>query len=210
MEPFDINNIFLLFAHFTPLIMIIIMVAIGLSSGFAGASSLALFIITIVLIQVLVSVVSPKLFSNQKGEDLLINQKACSPSESDFFIIVGKNPYHIGMGIANMMFTFVYSIMAMLFQNNVNVIYITFFFGLIIHYIYQIHKKGCFDLYLKPVLLLGFIGAVTGFLVTNMFATVEDENLLMFQKSSSNNKQCGKEGGQRFKCKVYKNGKLIQ
>ena len=37
MQTFDINNIFLLFAHFTPLIMIIIMIAIGFSSGLAGA-----------------------------------------------------------------------------------------------------------------------------------------------------------------------------
>lgn len=210
MEQFDINNIFLLFAHFTPLIMIIIMIAIGLSSGFAGAGAVALFILTIVLIQLLVTLVSSKLFTVNNGGDHLIHQNACFPSTSDSFTVIGLYPDHIGMGIANMMFTFVYSIMAMFLQNNVNVMYITIFFGLIVHFIYQVHKKGCFDLYLKPVILLGVLGVVTGFLLTNLFAIMEEDNLLMFQKATSNNKQCGKEGGQRFKCKVYKNGKLIQ
>lgn len=210
MQTFDINNIFLLFAHFTPLIMIIIMIAIGFSSGLAGAPALAIFIFTIVVIQILISTFSSKLFTldNSVTQFRLLN--TCAPSVSDSFNVLGKNPYPIGMGIANMMFTFVYSIMAMFFQNNVNVIFIVFFFGLIAHYIYQFLKIGCFDYFKKSVLFMGVLGTVTGFLLTNLFAIVEDENLLMFQKSSSNNKQCGKEGGQRFKCKVYKNGKLIQ
>ena len=186
------------------------MIAIGLSSGFAGAGALAIFIITIVFIQLLTSLFSPQLFDIDDPTKHLEIQKACTPSVTDSFDIIGMNPYHIGVGIANMIFTFVYSIMAMFFQNNVNVMYIVFFIGIISHYIYQLQKQGCFTIYLNGVILLGVLGAVFGFVLTPIFAIVEDGNLLMFQKSSSNNKQCGKEGGKRFKCKVYKNGKLIQ
>lgn len=210
MGQFDIDNIYLLFAHFTPLIMILIIIAIGLSSGLAGAGALAVFIVSIVVLQLIVTMATSWLYikPDEDDENYLNYITRCAPRERTFIDIIGEDNSSIGMSIAHMMFTLVYTITSMFLQNNVNILYIILFVLIIIHYIYQFNKQDCLLKYARSNTVLGCIGLFFGFLTVLLFFM--DDNLLLFSKENSNNKQCGKEGGQRLKCKVYKNGKLIQ
>ena len=60
------------------------------------------------------------------------------------------------------------------------------------------------------IFLGGLIGILSGIIYWAMLYYTESEKLLYFQPETSNNVVCNRPSKQTFRCKVYKNGKLIK
>ena len=90
-------------------------------------------------------------------------------------------------------------------NNNVNMFLIVIMLSLFVNSLYHVGLAGCMDMNFRFMALSAPCAIA---MVVILFAA-NSNDFLLFSSGSSNNTQCGRVKGQRFKCKVYKNGQLI-
>lgn len=208
-------NVLLQLAYFTPLIMIMIMIAIGLSNGLHESGSLAIFITGVVCVQLALSVIIHIINITRKKRnggdvlDIFVQDQQCSKVISNTNIhILGKDVPTVLSGITQIFYVLTYTISSMMIQKNINIFICILFILMIFNYIYQFVTAGCFNNdYIKgSAIISGIFTIGTGILVTLMFYSPksnDDVSLLMFRKTISNYK-CNKMSKRNMECKVKK------
>jgi len=105
-------------------------------------------------------------------------------------------------------FTFAYLMMPMITNNTHN--YYVLLCLIVLFFIDAFAKYYNRCTTPMGIFLGGLIGILSGIIYWAMLYYTESEKLLYFQPETSNNVVCNRPSKQTFRCKVYKNGKLIK
>jgi hypothetical protein len=105
-------------------------------------------------------------------------------------------------------FTFMYLLLPMLSNNQVNVWLIGLLVAMFAVDAYTNVSNGCTNVKIG-VVFNGVIGLIFGLIFYSIMMLTGNESLLYFQDLTSNNVVCKRPNNQTFKCSVYKNGQLL-
>ena len=105
-------------------------------------------------------------------------------------------------------FTFSYLMMPMITNNTYNYYVLVCLLVLFFIDAFAKYYNKCSNA--MGIFLGGMIGVLFGIIYWAMLYYTNSEELLFFQPETSNNVVCNRPSKQTFRCKVYKNGKLIK
>lgn len=104
-------------------------------------------------------------------------------------------------------FTFAYLFLPMIFNNQLNYAVVVAFTSIFIIDTFSQISNKCTNG--AGVILGGLVGIIFGSIFYTLIFYSGYKNLLFFQEFQSNNIICKRPKKQQFKCKVYKNGELV-
>jgi len=199
----NMKYIFLLFSVFSPwLLGIMIILVACLNQAYAkGAIYLGGAVLAAVLNFGLMKLIGQQPPANSgMGENIMCQFIGFGLNYRNFYI-----PYPTSVFIA---FTFAYLVMPMIYNKQINyglVVLLSLFLGL--------------DGYTKTVNnCTNYVGVILGTLIGGLFGlawysliySADGQKYLFFNELQSNNVICSKPTKQKFKCGIYKDGKLLR
>lgn len=105
-------------------------------------------------------------------------------------------------------FTIAYLLLPMITNNNINYMVVFTLLSLfIIDSVSRVYQNCASTL---SVILGGLTGVIFGGLWYSLFKLTKNDSLLFFEEMTSNKLYCKKPSKQKFKCKVFKKGKLVK
>lgn len=124
------------------------------------------------------------------------------------FIFTSFNKYTIPrFDVAVTFYTFIYLVLPMFFTTNFNWVVISFLFiSAILHMIHDLNR-GCSTFAGNFIGLLSGLGFGSAWFSTFWYSN--NKHLLFYNELLSNNVVCNKPSNQKFKCHVYKNGRIL-
>lgn len=160
----------------------------------------------IYLAGVLLSSILNVLFKNMiRSERSADAAPICSLMKFDIF--TDQNYNNPSISSSFIAFTTAYLILPMVFNQQMNYVVIVFLVALFIIDTMTKLSNKCTDL--AGIFLGSLIGFIFGSIWFSLFIANNQEQLLYFSLSPSNNTVCSRPGSQSFKCSVYKGGQLI-
>jgi hypothetical protein len=173
----------------------------GIFSG--SFAALCVFLVSMMIMHVIISFTGTY---SSSMRDLLNNNDKCTLFMNSSIPFMEVDTNMTILSPPGSLFTMGYVIFSMIANDNVNMLLIVMMGMLIINSIYHLAKDEC----LKGVNVFLMITSLlsSGVILIPIFALNQPE-LLLFSNGSSNNRQCGRVRGQKFKCRVFKNGQLI-
>ena len=120
---------------------------------------------------------------------------------------LGGNYVNPSLSVSFIVFTMMYILLPMIFNNQMNWVVLVFFIIILI-------IDVVVNLMNKCASLAGiFVGSITGSILGSAWYTLVknlgNNELLYFNEFISNNVVCSRPKKQTFKCTVYKNGEII-
>jgi len=195
---FTFANIFQLISSMSSFLLVFFMVMIS----FFNSDAKGLIYLGFLMIA---SVVNVLLMNSKKSEPNPDRSKFCNIIDFPWNPSGFNSPDYNSMVI---MFTTAYLMLPMIYNKQMNYGVIMFMFIIYaFNYITQLTFLCCkgFDM-----IFGGLVGMVLGGTFAGILKIAKGDKFLYFNELSSNNVVCDRPSTQTFKCKVYKNGKVIQ
>jgi len=199
---FSIQNIFSFIGYISPFIVTFLMVMISLmNQNIKGIIYLAGVLMVSVVTTLLINL------AGSAGYVTKTNSPLCGIFNIPFLGSGGAGsipPFNSVL----IMFTFAYTYLPMLYNNQMNYPFFAFLLSLFLIDGISKVNEGC-TRYMGV-----FIGGVIGYLLGSLFYMIIDisghKDLLFFNEIASDKAICEKPTRKTFKCQVYKNGQLIK
>lgn len=194
------TNIFNFFSFLTPFLLVFFLIMISLfNSDIKGFIYLGGVLIVSMINMLLVNII--------KSDSDKDRNPLCGILNIPFFISQNTIYDNPSLNSVILCFTIAYLLLPMIYNNQINyMVIISLLSLLIIDTGSQITNKCT-----KPSGAL--LGSLVGFVMGSIYYTLiyysGNKNLLYFEEFQSNNVICSRPKKQQFKCKVYKNGELI-
>jgi hypothetical protein len=194
------SNILKTISMFTPIIFLIMVIVFGLFSG--SFAALCIFLVSMMIMHVIISFAGNTIFS---VKDFLHENDKCKLFTNSSIPFMEADANMTVLSPSGSVFTLIYVLGSMFANDNVNMFLIVIMLSLFVNSLYHVGLAGCMDMNFRFMALSAPCAIA---MVVILFAA-NSNDFLLFSSGSSNNTQCGRVKGQRFKCKVYKNGQLI-
>jgi hypothetical protein len=195
----SLSNLFNFFSFLTPFLIVFFLVMISIFNmdikGFIYLGGI-----------LMVSIINKLLMNIIKSPEIENKNPLCGvlslpfSSTSDRYNSPSQNSVII-------CFTFAYLLLPMIFNNQVNYAVIISFISIFIIDSFSQLSNSCTNG--AGVILGGLVGIIFGSIFYTLIFHSGYKNLLFFQEFQSNNVICKRPKKQQFKCKVYKNGELV-
>lgn len=116
--------------------------------------------------------------------------------------------YRPALGSYFIVFTFMYSLIPMIMNSQINIFFISFMSAvLILDAVVNFGINKCYTM--ATYIIAVFFGIMLGGLSSALINSTNPE-LIFFGDKASNKSSCGMVSSKNFKCQVYKNGQLIK
>ena len=196
------SNVFNFFSFMTPFLLVFFLVMISIfNMDIKGiiylGGILMVSIINIFFMNIVKNVADPN------------RNPLCGVLNVPFMISSGANERYDSPSINSVIlcFTMAYLLLPMIFNKQVNYIVIITLVSLFIIDSFSQITNACSNP--AGTLLGSLIGFVLGSIYYSIIYHSGNKNLLYFEEFQSNNVLCKRPRKQQFKCRVYKNGELV-
>jgi hypothetical protein len=192
------SNLFQFFTYISPFLLLFTFILIGFLNNeplnsilYVGAVCISTFLVGLTQDKFNVESIPGRSPMCDLWEIPFISNNFNTPSLSTFFIT----------------FSSIYMLLPMFMSGSINYGIVILFALLFVSDIVSKLYNKCAN---KTGIALGFVFAtvISGIITTTLYNSAPD--LMFFTEKSSNNVSCGKPSKQKFKCSVYKNGRLLK
>lgn len=205
--PVQLSNILLVLAYFTPVLISILILFLGIVGD--QLIQVSIFMAGLLLCQFMIQFFS--FMPNRATKDFIsrqLNRQECNIFARASTIFMTGDVV-ISPSITMIFYTLSFAMASMIISENINIPLLFFLLTLTINHLYYLmfQKKCSWGM----SLLGGIFGmAISALIVLGLMVSNRKELLLFSNTLPSTNTQCSKVSGKKYKCSLYKNGQLVK